>query len=346
MEPGEFHCHPRVPGIHKHLRALAATVSPKFGVDQVSTLVITAFDMQAVDSTIGTASTVDMQRYATSLGEFFAGVHLPQGALILNRLRGPANHADSGKLLEAVRVEWEHPQPRRAGHRARRDGRLPGLRSASIPETVDNTVNRYRDRRGEHPLRRHGDFQRRTRLLPAPGQPGARDSDVRRRPDLGPGIPVHRSALSRRASRPGAAAATTVPTVPRSTSGARWRCSCPRRSGSTGPTGPISRSLASNAPDSIAKPLIRSARASLTEERQKSLNTYMERKIVQIGSSLAVTLPSEVVKEFRLKKGQEVEVSVHPRTGAVTIRLGNSLLRRGQSHEGVSGNLRAHPQTS
>jgi antitoxin component of MazEF toxin-antitoxin module len=48
----------------------------------------------------------------------------------------------------------------------------------------------------------------------------------------------------------------------------------------------------------------------------------MERKLVQIGSSLAVTLPSEVVKEFRLKKGQEVDVSIHPGTGAVTIRPG------------------------
>jgi antitoxin component of MazEF toxin-antitoxin module len=46
------------------------------------------------------------------------------------------------------------------------------------------------------------------------------------------------------------------------------------------------------------------------------------RKLVQAGSSLAVTLPAEVVKEFKLKKGQEVEVSVHPRTGAVTIRPG------------------------
>jgi antitoxin component of MazEF toxin-antitoxin module len=45
----------------------------------------------------------------------------------------------------------------------------------------------------------------------------------------------------------------------------------------------------------------------------------MRRKIVQSGSSLAVTLPAEVVKEFKLKKGAEVEVSVHPRTGTVTI---------------------------
>lgn len=41
-----------------------------------------------------------------------------------------------------------------------------------------------------------------------------------------------------------------------------------------------------------------------------------------VGSSLAVTLPAEVVREFKLKKGQAVEVSVHPATGAVTIRPG------------------------
>ena len=48
----------------------------------------------------------------------------------------------------------------------------------------------------------------------------------------------------------------------------------------------------------------------------------MKRKLVQAGSSLAVTLPVEVVKEFKLKKGGEVDVSVHPQTGAVTIRPG------------------------
>jgi antitoxin component of MazEF toxin-antitoxin module len=56
----------------------------------------------------------------------------------------------------------------------------------------------------------------------------------------------------------------------------------------------------------------------------------MERKIVQIGSSLAVTLPSEVVKEFRLKKGQKVDVSVHPQSGAVTIRPGIKYFENGK----------------
>ncbi len=51
-------------------------------------------------------------------------------------------------------------------------------------------------------------------------------------------------------------------------------------------------------------------------------NTDMKRKLVQAGSSLAVTLPVEVVKEFKLKKGAEVDVSIHPQTGAVTIRPG------------------------
>jgi antitoxin component of MazEF toxin-antitoxin module len=48
----------------------------------------------------------------------------------------------------------------------------------------------------------------------------------------------------------------------------------------------------------------------------------MKRKLVQAGSSLAVTLPAEVVKAFKLKKGADVDVSVHPQTGAVTIRTG------------------------
>jgi antitoxin component of MazEF toxin-antitoxin module len=56
----------------------------------------------------------------------------------------------------------------------------------------------------------------------------------------------------------------------------------------------------------------------------------MKRKLVQAGGSLAVTLPSEVVREFELKKGMTVEVSVHPQTGAVTIRPGVRMLENGK----------------
>jgi antitoxin component of MazEF toxin-antitoxin module len=48
----------------------------------------------------------------------------------------------------------------------------------------------------------------------------------------------------------------------------------------------------------------------------------MTRKLVQTGSSLAVTLPKAIVDELKLKKGDEVEVSIHPRTGAVIVRAG------------------------
>lgn len=48
----------------------------------------------------------------------------------------------------------------------------------------------------------------------------------------------------------------------------------------------------------------------------------MKRKLVQTGSSLAVTLPADIVEEFGLKKGQEVDLTLHPTTGAITIRVG------------------------
>lgn len=56
----------------------------------------------------------------------------------------------------------------------------------------------------------------------------------------------------------------------------------------------------------------------------------MTRKLVRIGNSLAVTLPSEVVKDFKLKKGQSVDVSVHPTTGAITIRPGIRYFENGK----------------
>lgn len=48
----------------------------------------------------------------------------------------------------------------------------------------------------------------------------------------------------------------------------------------------------------------------------------MKRKLVQAGGSLAVTIPAEVVREFGLEKGMSVEVTVHPKSGAVTVRPG------------------------
>ncbi len=59
----------------------------------------------------------------------------------------------------------------------------------------------------------------------------------------------------------------------------------------------------------------------------------MKRKLVQAGGSLAVTLPADVVREFGLEKGMAVEMTVHPSTGAVTIRPGVRLAEEGQVTE-------------
>ena len=56
----------------------------------------------------------------------------------------------------------------------------------------------------------------------------------------------------------------------------------------------------------------------------------MERQLVQAGGSLAVTLPAEIVKEFKLKKGMSVDVTIHPQTRAVTIRPGVRLFEDGK----------------
>lgn len=56
----------------------------------------------------------------------------------------------------------------------------------------------------------------------------------------------------------------------------------------------------------------------------------MTRKIVRTGSSLAVTLPKDVVAEFKLKAGDEVDVSVHPQTGAIVVRTGIRYLEGGK----------------
>jgi antitoxin component of MazEF toxin-antitoxin module len=56
----------------------------------------------------------------------------------------------------------------------------------------------------------------------------------------------------------------------------------------------------------------------------------VKRKLVRAGASLAVTLPAEVVKEFELRQGMTVDVSIHPQTGAVTIRPGVQFLEAGK----------------
>ena len=43
-----------------------------------------------------------------------------------------------------------------------------------------------------------------------------------------------------------------------------------------------------------------------------------------------MTLPADVVAEFGLKQGDEVDVSVHPQTGAIIVRTAVNYIERGR----------------
>ena len=48
----------------------------------------------------------------------------------------------------------------------------------------------------------------------------------------------------------------------------------------------------------------------------------MKRKLVRVGNSLAVTLPHDLVKEFALQPGMDVDATVDPRDGSFVVRTG------------------------
>ena len=57
----------------------------------------------------------------------------------------------------------------------------------------------------------------------------------------------------------------------------------------------------------------------------------MKRKIVQVGNSLAVTLPRELVKEFHLKAGMEVQTSINHRNAHFIVEPGIKYFEEGKA---------------
>ena len=56
----------------------------------------------------------------------------------------------------------------------------------------------------------------------------------------------------------------------------------------------------------------------------------MKRKLVRVGNSLAVTLPHDLVKEFALRPGMEVDATVDARDGSFVVRSGVRLFEAGE----------------
>ena len=48
----------------------------------------------------------------------------------------------------------------------------------------------------------------------------------------------------------------------------------------------------------------------------------MKRKLIKVGNSLAVTLPSGLVDELGLTAGMDVDATVDPRDGSFVVRAG------------------------
>ncbi len=57
----------------------------------------------------------------------------------------------------------------------------------------------------------------------------------------------------------------------------------------------------------------------------------MTRKLIRVGNSNAVTLPDELVKEFVLQAGMEVDASVDPRDGGLVVRMGVRFFDAGEA---------------
>ena len=57
----------------------------------------------------------------------------------------------------------------------------------------------------------------------------------------------------------------------------------------------------------------------------------MKRKLVRVGNSLAVTLPHDLVKEFALHPGMEVDATVDPRDGSFVVRTGVRFVEAGET---------------
>ncbi len=126
--------------------SIFASPAPSFGVDQVSTLVVTAWDFEPNDPATTWAS-LFLHRYQTSAGTFLAPVHLPQGASIVSIELEACDASGSGEVgaalfrgslggtaTEIVNVETG-------------DAEVPGCTTVAAdlpgPETVENDAHRY-----------------------------------------------------------------------------------------------------------------------------------------------------------------------------------------------------------
>lgn len=130
--------------------ALAAQEEPTYGVDGVTTYVVTAWNMEASESTAtwSGAALANGHRYATGVaGAFLTGAHLPQGARILS-IELEACDTSAAGTVNALLIRTALTDPSTVlAVVSTGDAPTPGCdffgADLAIPETVENNAYKY-----------------------------------------------------------------------------------------------------------------------------------------------------------------------------------------------------------
>ena len=129
-----------------HGEGLAEQRAPRFGLDSVSTYVLTAWDMEPSISTIQYGLLFDYGRYTTNGGALLAGVQVPQGALLVGFELDGCDTSTSGEMTAYLTRVFETSGLTLASVGTGGPA-APGCERFVVdvanPETVDNVENRY-----------------------------------------------------------------------------------------------------------------------------------------------------------------------------------------------------------
>jgi len=124
---------------------LAAAPAPSFGVDQVSTAVVTAWDVEPTLPGMSWSST-NLYRYQLSAGAFLAALHLPQGALLISIELEACDTSAAGEVIGAL-YRGTLGDAIGVVNVSTGDAATPGCVTVAAdlpsPETVENNANRY-----------------------------------------------------------------------------------------------------------------------------------------------------------------------------------------------------------
>jgi hypothetical protein len=130
--------------------------APAWGIEDVSTYVLTAWDMDPATSTVDVSNLPNFHRFATSSGVFVGAVHLPDGALIVSMALEACDTADDGGSFANLLRFAISGGSTGLGGVSTGDAATPGCGSTSedlaSPETVQNELYRYLVRAGNDTL--------------------------------------------------------------------------------------------------------------------------------------------------------------------------------------------------